>query len=51
MPFSDAFLQYPEARQLSRDVPASADFLCVKATVIGDKIKGETCSITIPSNA
>ena len=51
MPFAGVFLQRPEARQPSRDVPANADFLCHKATVIGDTIKGATCSITIPPNA
>jgi hypothetical protein len=51
MPFVGVFLQRPEARHLSRDVPANANFLCDKVTVIGDTIKGGTYSTAILPNA
>ena len=38
--YSASLLSYPSARQLSQDVPAEAGFLCDKAAVFRDKIKG-----------
>lgn len=40
---SSSLLSFPRVRKLSRDVPADAGFLCDKATVFGEGIKGTPC--------